>query len=145
MVKGGKFDFGGEVAKILPLILRSVTQSHSTIFSKGTLAVPHVVILELLSEKGPCKMSELAKVLRLTMSAVTAIVDKMIALDLVKRERSLEDRRVVRVGLLKKGAEAAKRIGEERRKVANRIFSPLSEAEKREYLRLLRKVYNNLR
>ena len=72
------------------------------------------------------------------------IVDKMIRLGMVKRERSLEDRRVVKVILLKKGAETAKKITEERRKVANKIFSSLTETERKEYLRLLRKVYVSL-
>ncbi|MFC1480279.1 MarR family winged helix-turn-helix transcriptional regulator [Candidatus Omnitrophota bacterium] len=138
-------DFGGEVSRILPLILREVTKKQMTIFSKGRLALPHVVILDLLAENGPCKMGDLAKTLHLTMSAVTGIVDRMIQLDLVKRERSREDRRVVRVSLLKKGEEAAKRVNEERRNTANDIFSPLTESERGEYLRILRKVYDNLR
>lgn len=139
-----KIDFGNEVAKILPSIIRSVTQGQSSILTEGNLSIPQMIILELLREKGPCKMNELAKALHLTMSAVTAIIDKMIKHDLVKRERSDEDRRVVNVILMKKGEETAKRIGEERRKTANQIFSPLSGSERKEYLRLLRKVYVNL-
>ena len=144
MIAKQEFNFGDEVAKIMPRILRGVTQSQATIFAKGGMTVPNIIILEMLKEKGPCKMSELAAALRLTMSAVTGIVDKMIRLGMVKRERSLEDRRVVKVILLKKGAETAKKITEERRKVANKIFSSLTETERKEYLRLLRKVYVSL-
>jgi DNA-binding MarR family transcriptional regulator len=145
MIAKQEFNFGDEVAKIMPRILRSVTHSQMTAFFKGGITVPQIVILEILMETGPCKMSELAAALHLTMSAITNIVDKMIKLELVKRERSLEDRRVVRVVLRKKGQETAKKIREEMKNIANRIFSPLTEEEKKEYLRLLKKAYVNLR
>ena len=138
-------DFGSEVSKMLPLILREVTRRQRTVFSKGNLALPHVVILDLLRELGPCKMGDLAKTLHLTMSAVTAIIDRMIKLKLVRRERSSEDRRIVRVTLLKKGAETARKVYEERRKTANDVFSVLTKSERREYLKLLGKVYDSLR
>ncbi len=145
MKTSGHVDFGGEVSRMLPLIMREATRMEMTVFSEGRLAIPHVVILDLLSEKGSCKMGELAEMLHVTMSAVTGIVDRMIELSLVKRERSREDRRVVLVALLKKGDETAMRLREDRRKVTNKIFSALTESEKREYLKLLGKVYNSLR
>lgn len=138
-------DFGTEVSKIMPLLLREVTRKQMRILSKGFLAIPHIITLDLLLEKGPCKMSELARTLGLTMSAVTAIVDKMIRLKLIKRERSSEDRRVVNVNILDKGAKTIRRVSEERRDAANSIFSPLTKEDRNEYLRLLRKVYDNLR
>lgn len=138
-------DFGREVSKTLPLIQREFVKRQMTIFSKGFLTVPQVVILDLLAERGPCKMSELAKTLDFTMSAVTAIVDKMLKLKLVKRERSSKDRRVVKVVMLNKGKETAGRLTEERRDIANNLFSALTKEEKGEYLKLLRKVYDNLR
>jgi len=145
MKASGHVDFGGEVSRMLPLIMREATRMQMTVFSEGRLAIPHVVILDLLKEKGSCKMGELAEMLHLTMSAVTGIVDRMIELSLVKRERSREDRRVVMVALLKKGDETAMRLREDRRKVTDKIFSALTESEKREYLKLLSKVYNSLR
>lgn len=138
-------DFGGKVAKILPRILREVTSRQASIFLQGDISFPHIVILEFLKETGSGKMSDLAKILHLTTSAVTAIVDKMVDLNLVKRERSSKDRRVVRISLLKKGEEITRRVGEERKSVANDIFSVLTEQEKCEYLRLLTKVSDSLK
>ncbi len=145
MEKGKGVHFGDEVSRVLPLIIREVSRRQMSVFSKGGLGLPHVVVLDLLRERGACRMGELAGTLHLTMSAVTGIVDRMIKLGLVKRERCVEDRRVVRVVLVKKGEEAARRVSEERRNTAEDIFSVLGASEKREYLRLLRKVYNNLK
>ncbi|RKY41845.1 MAG: hypothetical protein DRP85_04890 [Candidatus Makaraimicrobium thalassicum] len=141
----GNFDFGKETATMLPLILREVTKRQMTIFSKGKLSLPQVVILDFLRERGASRMGDLSKTLHLTMSAVTAIVDKMIKLKLVKRERSRKDRRVIYISLLKKGEKTARQVNEERKKMSADIFSVLTMPEKRKYLRLLRKVYEDLR
>lgn len=138
-------DFGEEVSKMLPLIMREFTRRQKDIFSKGLLTVPQVVILDFLTERGSCKMNELAKILDLTMSAVTSIIDKMIKLRLVKRERSSEDRRVVNIIILSKGKEIITGIKEGRQNFINEFFSVLTEDEKSEYIRILGKVYNNLR
>lgn len=138
--------FGTEVARMLPLMMREFTRrQQKNIFARGLLTVPQVVILDFLAERGCCQMNELAKVLNFTMSAVTAIVDKMVGLKLVKRERSSEDRRVVKVMMLNKGKEAIKRVREDRRNCVNDLFSVLAEKEREEYVRMLKKIVNKLR
>ena len=145
MGKTEKFDFTGEMVKLLPVILREVTRRQETVFTKGNLAVSHIIVLDYLKERGPCKMSELAKALGLTLSAVTSIVDKMIDSDLVKRERSQKDRRVVKVQLLAKGQKSATLVTEARYRITDDIYSVLSGAEKITFLKMIRKVHDNLR
>ena len=140
-----KADFGAEVAKMHPLIAREFAKRQKDIFLKSSLTFPNLIILDLLVEKGPCKMSELAKNLNFTMSAVTVIVDKMIELGLVRRERSSKDRRVVNIIILNKGKEIARRLKEGRQGLANQLFSGLTREDKNNYIRILRKVYDNLR
>ncbi|UCB57545.1 MAG: winged helix-turn-helix transcriptional regulator [Candidatus Omnitrophota bacterium] len=142
-VKGS--DFGKEVSTMLPLIMREFTRNqHKDIFAKGLLSVPQVVILDFLYERKGCQMNELARLLNFSMSAVTAIVDKMIRLKLIKRQRSSQDRRVVNVMILSKGKEAIKRVREARRDCVNEMFSVLTQKDREEYIRILKKVYINL-
>ncbi|NQT00357.1 MAG: MarR family transcriptional regulator [Candidatus Omnitrophica bacterium] len=138
-------DFGVEVAQILPLIMREFTREQKNILSKGELNIPQVVVLELLAGRSPCQMNELAKSLNLSMSAATAIVDKMVALRLVKREHSNLDRRVVNVTILSKGKQDVSRVRLARQNCVNDLFSELSEGDRREYLRILRKIADSLR
>ena len=140
----GKLNFGEEMAKVLPRMLREFARKQDSILAKGKIAIAHVVILDVLKEKESSTMGELAKILNLTMSAVTVIIDKMIELTLVKRERSKEDRRIVNVTLAKTGKDLMKKINEERETMTNEIFSVLTDKEKEEYLRLIRKVYESL-
>ena len=138
------FDFGAEVMKLMPRMLREVSRAQKSVIAKGNLAVPHIVVLDMLSSKKSCTMGELARTMDLTMSAATGIVDRMIELGLVKRERSASDRRVVRVTLLKKGSDLMRKINGERRRMIDRMFMALSDAERHEYLRLFRKVIESI-
>ena len=144
MNNSSKFDFGAEIATILPLLLREVIRKHEMAKFGKEFTPTGIAIIDLLNEKGACRMSRIASMLNLTMGAVTGIIDKMVAEKLVKRERSSNDRRVVKVTLLQKGQDTAKNVKTMRRKVVSELYAVLSETEKRTYLRLLKKVYNNL-
>lgn len=143
--KPQNMDFGKEISKILPLFMKEFARRQNNIFAKGLMTIPQVVILDLLLERGSCKMNELAKALGLTMSAVTVIIDKMIVLKLVKRERSEQDRRVVKTSLLNKGKEMIRRINQGRQNIVNDLFSVLTESEKSEYIKMLRKIGDSLK
>ena len=131
--------FAEEISRIHPLIMREFARSQKNILSKGLLTIPQVIILDFLIEKGPAQMNQLARILNFTMSAVTVIVDKMVGLKLVKRERSSEDRRVVNVTILNKGKEVARQVRKAREDCANNLFSCLTQKDKTEYIGILKK------
>jgi DNA-binding MarR family transcriptional regulator len=144
MVKSAKFDFVGEMAKMLPRMLREFSRRQEGILTRGNLAVSDIIVMDALLEMGTCTMGVLAKMLNLTKSAATVIVDRMIRKGFVRRERSNEDRRVVSVVLLKKGEDMIRRVNEERRNMLNEFYSALNESERKEYIKLLKKVFGSL-
>ncbi|MFC1590560.1 MarR family winged helix-turn-helix transcriptional regulator [Candidatus Omnitrophota bacterium] len=137
-------DFGLEVAKILPLIIRESSSRMTSVFSEVNLTIPQLIVLELLIGKGECNMSDLAGALKLTMGAATGIVDKMVENNVVKRERSQNDRRVVNITIEDKGKEVVNKVNFARRDIINEVFSGLSEDEKSSYLSILIKVRDDL-
>lgn len=90
-------------------------------------------------------MSELAKNLKLTMSATTSIIDKMVEFKLVKRHHSKDDRRIVLITLTENGRMLVSKISKDRLVVIREILSVLSEKEKQLYLRLIKKIYTGLK
>lgn len=58
-----------------------------------------------LGYNGPGIMREIADTLGIPVSTATGVVDRMVEKDLVQRERSKEDRRLVKVDLTEKGRE----------------------------------------
>ncbi len=144
MRSSDKTMFHEEVARLMPQLLRAVTVRGENILTGGDLALSHIVVVDILSEKGECTMGEIAAALNFTMSAATAIVDKMVQKRLVKRERDIKDRRVVKVSLVSGGIKVAKKVHAFRRDITKDLFSCLSSRERDEYLRILRKVYANI-
>ena len=138
-------NFGAEVSKIIPALHRAGIKKQMPIFAKNNISISQVIILDFLKEKGACKMSDLAKVIGCTMSAVTGFVDKLVKLQFVTRERSHEDRRVVFVALSKKGEKVVIEFKQKREEVVNELFGVLTQQEKNEYIRLLKKIYEGLK
>jgi MarR family transcriptional regulator, organic hydroperoxide resistance regulator len=142
-VSSGK-GFYEEMARLMPGLLRAIAVRQGNIIARGNIAISHIVVVDVLSERGACTMGELAKELNFTMSAVTSIVDKMIEHRLVKRDRDTKDRRIVRVSLISGGKEVEQRIHDFRKRISEDLFSVLSSSEKKAYLSMIKKVYLNI-
>lgn len=67
------------------------------------LTAPQFGVMEALYHLGPLSLGELAEKLLVTGGNVTYVMDRLEAQDLVVRERSGDDRRVVRAHLTSKG------------------------------------------
>ncbi|MBD3425996.1 MAG: MarR family transcriptional regulator [Candidatus Omnitrophica bacterium] len=144
MATGKQEDFAVEMSRMLPTLMRAVTGRMEACLTDANLAVSHIVVLDMLREKGPCSMSELAQALNLSMGAATAIIDKMIQMELVERARSSEDRRVVNVTMRQKGSKISEEVNKMRVEATKELYSVLNESERNDYLRMIRKIYNNI-
>ena len=136
--------FVKEMTKMMPALLREVSKKNESALTKMNLSLSHIVVLDVLNERGPSAMWDIAKSLGLTMSAATGIVDKMIKMNLVRRERSPEDRRVVKVAILKKGKDSIEKVQKMRKDVVRDMYSVLTDEERGQYLRMLKKVYMSM-
>jgi DNA-binding MarR family transcriptional regulator len=90
--------------------------------------------------KGPATMSELASKLGCAMSALTPIADRLLAHQIAYRERSEDDRRVVRVALTKSGQKLFQEHLNNHLKLSQFLLSPLSDKEQDALIHLLEKV-----
>ena len=144
MNKATQMDFGVQMAKMLPAIMREVTKKQDSFLSNSDLPVPGLLVLDFLREKHAATMGEISAVLHISMSSATGIIDKMIEQGYVLRERSDEDRRVVNVILADKGVRSAKKVNLERVEMLNNLYAVLDDKEHEEYLRLFTKVYDNI-
>jgi DNA-binding MarR family transcriptional regulator len=74
------------------------------------LTGPQLWAIKVLAESAPIMISELARRMYLHPSTVIGILDRLETRGLVKRARSTEDRRVVTVGLTRRGKETVKKV-----------------------------------
>ncbi|MEV0638670.1 MarR family transcriptional regulator [Streptomyces sp. NPDC050619] len=88
----------------------------------------------------PYGMSELGEMLGLAKSSLTGLVDRTAQRGLVRREPDPRDRRAVRVGLTKDGAEIAEEFYAETCRRVEALPSGLSTTERERLTALLSRV-----
>ncbi len=87
------------------LLLRKVQDKSGAelLESLGGLSMQELTVLNIIGDREPCIMRDIAKHASLSLSSVTVIVDKLVKGKLVKRVRSEEDRRIVHGSLTSEG------------------------------------------
>ncbi|MFP4595009.1 MarR family transcriptional regulator [uncultured Ralstonia sp.] len=82
---------------------------------------------------------ELSKLLGMDTGLMTRTLDKLEQKGLLVRSRNIEDRRVINLELTAKGADTADQVPDIASEVLNRRLQRFTEAEFKEFLRLLKK------
>ena len=137
-------DFAQKMEKIMPEIMRGFLRLHHSDIYKGKITLSQLLILNLLSSQEASKMTDLAKLMKVTTAATTGIVQRLVVLGYVQREYDQQDRRVIRIRLSAKGAELLKKLNQQRTQLLIKIFSQISEDDRGEYLRIVTQVKNIL-
>ncbi|GAB6158431.1 hypothetical protein JCM39194_16310 [Desulfotomaculum varum] len=92
------------------------------------LTQPQFMVLGFLKNK-PCTVTEIAAMMGVQPSAITAILDRMEKSGFIQRERDKQDRRLVIVNITDKGQETFAKAQEKRLAILTRYFSYLEREE----------------
>ena len=101
-------------------------------------------LLMSIGTKGPLTMSEISRTLQLTLSSVTAVVDKLEGKKCVRRARTEKDRRLVRVELTASGRRFYNLVESAHLTLTDSMLKILDPAERDTFLALFRKIAQNL-
>ncbi len=104
------------------------------------LTQPQFSVLETLGHLGPLTIGELGKKMLVTGGCMTVIIDNLERDGLVERDRSIEDRRVIKVSLTLKGNELFQRIFRQHATRITELASVLTEEEQIRLSDLLKKL-----
>jgi len=91
------------------------------------LTTPQLKVVLLLYLNAAASMSELASALGVTLATATGIIDRLVDRDIVKRENSMKDRRVVVCRLSARGHELTDRLYVSARERARDFLQGLPE------------------
>ena len=97
-------------------------------------------IMEALLHKGPLPINRIGEKVLLTSGSMTAAIDRMENKGLVTRIQDPSDGRCFYVHLTKKGRQTIKTAYAEHEKNLEKIASILSAGERKELVRLLKKI-----
>lgn len=107
------------------------------------IVVSHGDIIYALFKKQKLTMAEIAEKIAKDKSTVTALVDKLVRLGYVTKERDAEDTRVVYVTLTPQGHELEPIFEAVSHKVLEVFYLNISEEEKEDLIKILSKIENN--
>ncbi len=97
------------------------------------------IVLRAL-RKGPCNTSFLAHMLGVTLSAVTALINRLYKMGLVNRERQEKDRRQVLISITPQGLRVLNDVEERRNLLLAVYLSHVPESKRLQLLELLQEA-----
>lgn len=109
-----------------------------------SIPLTQLYVLRLLDRRGPLSMSELSQWLGISMSGCTALVDRLMAGGWVERNRDLNDRRIVLVGVSQAGENQLAEIRQSRARIFARYLTHLGPDEIETLLRLSERVFESV-
>ncbi len=137
-----------DVDQVLEAIIYLYTESRrltKELARRADLTGPQLTVVKMLEQIGDLSLSELSERIRAQNSTVTGIIDRMERENLVTRERSKEDRRVVYIRLTAKGRRLAEEIPVEPMEIFRSALESLTASEVRELVKILGKVAKRVR
>jgi MarR family transcriptional regulator, organic hydroperoxide resistance regulator len=108
------------------------------------LSMLQVQTLSLLKRNTSVQMTEVAEYFHIELPSATSLLNKLVALQLVRREQDSKDRRLVRVTLTNDGENLLKKAMNEKLEHFEHMMSYLSDAEQHELLRLVEKLNDRI-
>ena len=110
----------------------------------GTITLQQYIVLDILNCHAILKMKDIAKALRVSLPAVTGLINRLVKLKFVKRVYNKDDRRVIFIEITDLGKKTVKEVDKSRRRMVEKIYGNLSDSERKTYLKIIRKVRNIL-
>lgn len=107
---------------------------------EGGLTVSQFAVLEVLYHKGDLRVSEILEKILATGGNMTVVIDNLVKDKLVMRTMDPSDKRVNLIHLTDKGRDLINGIFPSHEQNINNIFNSLSDDEKKDLIKLLKKL-----
>lgn len=137
-------DFAKQLLGMLHDIRREFTKAQKNEITRGIISLPQMTILEYLYKNNACIMSDIAKLLSVSMSAATGLVERMIKNKYLKRSHDLKDRRIVHITITARGKKVAKSFLQMHFKMIKRMFGNVSKKDRIAYLNIVSKIHKSI-
>lgn len=120
--------------------LARVMQVQKSTDDMDGLTTTQVFILRYLDKHDLVKASEISKAVGLSPGAVTQVCDELVKNEMILRDRSVVDRRVVHIAITAKGRAVLERIRSVRTERLFRVVQLLGKPDADEFVRIVGRV-----
>ena len=121
-------------------VARQLREKSAETLAPWDITPAHLRALRTLARHGTMRLSELSDRLQIAPRTATEVVDALQARDLVRRRADPGDRRATLVEVTEHGAGVLDAISAARGTEAERVFGRLSEADRADLARILRRL-----
>ena len=128
----------------MPTFVGAMLRREQNAVSEGVITLPQFLGMNFLRENPGSPVKAFAATLGLKPSSASGLIDRMVNHELLHREHSDTDRRVVLLTLTHKGNKMVEEVREQRRNGLAKLFAPLTDDERATYLRLMKKVVGEI-
>jgi DNA-binding MarR family transcriptional regulator len=104
------------------------------------LSFLQIQTLAYLKIHNNAQMGEIAENFHIELPSATSLLNKLVGLQLVKRQQDEKDRRLVRIVLTDDGNNILKQARKEKEEHVSQMLSYLTQEEQQELLRLMEKL-----
>lgn len=132
--------FSQELTQIMPHLIRGLLRNQGDAVASGKITVPQYTLLSDIISKGSLKMKDIARDLGVSLPAATGIVSRLHGIGLLRRVFDPNDRRIIYIVVTPKGKKIVTQVATQRKKAIGLVFGKLTQRERDEYLKILRKV-----
>jgi MarR family transcriptional regulator, organic hydroperoxide resistance regulator len=108
------------------------------------LTTPQFHILMMVKEKGPCKVTTLAELMGVKPSAISVMIDKLVAQGLVDRQHQENDRRVVMLSITDTGNQTLEQMSQQSNEIIGGYFNVCTPEEIEKMIQTLEKITTGL-
>ena len=102
------------------------------------------ILTALYESDGRLTMKKIAEIIGKDKSTVTPLVNKLLSIGYIKKEKDEKDKRITYIMLTNKGREIETKYNNISSEVYKTAYKDFSEEEKETFLKLLRKLNNNI-
>lgn len=125
-------------------ILRATELYGRELAQKAGLTAVQLRVAQIVAETGATTSKDIANRMRVTQATVTSLVDKLVSLDMVARERSKADRRQVNIVLTPRGRATIDNAPDPLQQRYVRMFEALDDWEQAMLVAALERVAHML-
>ena len=134
-----------DIEKKLRYISHIIKQKGREILRNYSITPPQFLALQWLYDEGDMTIGELSKKMHLAFSTTTDIIDRLEKNGLDKRVKDQNDRRIVRIDLLKEGESIISEVIKKRQLYLLEIVHDYSQEEIRELQHQLAKLLEKMK
>jgi DNA-binding MarR family transcriptional regulator len=132
--------FMDELFEIMPVLHKKLVNIMDE-GNSGELSHYHFIILNMLVKNDDLSVSEIGKKISVSRPQMTAMIDKLVSLELVTRLTDPHDRRVIRISITRAGRG---RLSRARKRMIGRLGKTLGRLDEKD-LELFLAAISNIR